>query len=476
MKTPLFKQALFVALILFSLQGFSQTGTIKGTVTGADGVLPSASVTIGTTGVITNDNGEYSISIAAGQRTITVNYVGYQPSSKTVNVKEGEVITLDFNLQVSSSLSEVVVIGSRALPRTQLSSAVPVDVIDITKLAKDAPQVSLNQILNYAAPSFSSNTQSLGDGTDHVDPASLRGLGPDQVLVLINGKRRHTSSLVNVNGTFGKGTVGTDLNSIPVSSIERIEILRDGASAQYGSDAIAGVINIVLKKTVNQLGASVTGGQYDSKTNGTHYTDGKGVQVALNYGLPLGEKGGYINFAGSYDYREPTSRSGEYQGTIYRSFPGGVDATDSFLQATNTSRRNYSLVVGQSKITSGQFFYNASIPVSDNAEFYSFGGLGYRKGLSPGFYRYPNDSRNVLDIYPLGFLPHIGSDIYDRSVSLGIRGEANGWNVDFSNTYGQNQFIFSVENSLNASLLKASPTSFNAGGPKFTQNTINADV
>lgn len=476
MKTLLFKQALFLAIILFSLQGFGQNGTIRGTVTGADGVLPGASVTIGTAGVITNDNGEYSISVAAGRQTITVNYVSYQPSSKTVNVKEGETVTLDFNLQASSSLSEVVVIGSRALPRTQLSSAVPVDVIDITKLAKDAPQVSLNQILNYAAPSFSSNTQSLGDGTDHVDPASLRGLGPDQVLVLINGKRRHTSSLVNVNGTFGKGTVGTDLNSIPVSSIERIEILRDGASAQYGSDAIAGVINIVLKKTVNQLGASVTGGQYDSKTNGTHYTDGKGVQVALNYGLPLGEKGGYINFAGSYDYREPTSRSGEYQGTIYRSFPGGVDATDSFLQATNTSRRNYSLVVGQSKITSGQFFYNASIPVSDNAEFYSFGGLGYRKGLSPGFYRYPNDSRNVLDIYPLGFLPHIGSDIYDRSVSLGIRGEANGWNVDFSNTYGQNQFIFSVENSLNASLLKASPTSFNAGGPKFTQNTINADV
>ena len=475
-KNYLRQQVLILSLILFSFFSYAQNGTIKGIVKGVEGPLAGASIMVGFQGVVTDNTGNYSISVRPGQRSVTANYVGYLSQSTTVNVVDGGTVTLDFNLQANANLSEVVVIGSRSSPRTQLSSAVPVDVIDISKLAESAPQVSLNQILNYAAPSFSSNTQSLGDGTDHIDPASLRGLGPDQVLVLINGKRRHTSSLVNVNGTFGKGTVGTDLNSIPVSAIEKIEILRDGASAQYGSDAIAGVINIVLKQTVNKLNFSINGGQYSTKSNGVKYDDGKSTQVALNYGLPIGEKGGFINFAGSYDYREPTNRSGEYQGAIYQTYPGGANKTDSFLQATNTTRRDYSLVVGQSKLRSGQFFYNASIPVSNNAEFYTFAGLGYRKGLSPGFYRYPNNPRNVLDIYPLGFLPYIGSDIYDRSISAGIRGEANNWNIDFSNTYGQNQFIFSVENSLNASLLKASPTTFNDGGPKFTQNTINADV
>ena len=476
MKRKILKQLMTVTFILFSLYGSAQNGTIKGLVKGMDGPLAGASVMVGTNGVVTDESGRYSINVNPGRRSVTVNYVGYLSQTSTIQVGQGETVTLDFNLQANANLSEVVVIGSRSSPRTQLSSAVPVDVIDIAKLAESAPQVSLNQILNYAAPSFTSNTQSLGDGTDHIDPASLRGLGPDQVLVLINGKRRHTSSLVNVNGTFGKGTVGTDLNSIPVSAIEKIEILRDGASAQYGSDAIAGVINIILKKTVNQLNFSVNGGQYSTKSNGENFSDGKSVQVALDYGLPIGEKGGFINFAGSYDYREPTNRSGEYQGAIYQTYPGGANKTDSFLQATGTTRRDYSLVVGQSQLRSGQFFYNASLPVSNNAEIYTFGGLGYRKGLSPGFYRYPNNPRNVIDIYPMGFLPYIGSDIYDRSVAMGIRGKSNDWDIDFSNTYGQNQFMFGVENSLNASLLKASPTSFNAGGPKFTQNTINLDI
>lgn len=476
MKKIVLQRMLFILPVLSFLTSSAQTGTISGTVKGVDGPLVGASVMVGTGGVLTDENGVYSIKVKPGQRVITAHYVGYQSMTTTVNVAANEVTTQNFDLKQNAALTEVVVIGSRATPRTQLTSAVPVDVIDVNQLAQSSPQVNLNQMLNYAAPSFTSNTQSLGDGTDHVDPASLRGLGPDQVLVLINGKRRHTSALVNVNGTFGKGSVGTDLNSIPVSAIERIEILRDGAAAQYGSDAIAGVINIILKKATNKLGFSVTGGQYLTKSVGVKHTDGEGIQVALNYGLPIGQNGGYINFSGAYDQREPTNRAGEYTGAIYKRYPGGVDMTDSFLTATHTTRRDYSLIVGQSKYRGGQFFYNSSIPVSNNAEFYSFGGFGYRRGLSPGFYRYPNDSRNVTTIYPLGFLPYIGSNIYDRSVAAGIRGQVNNWQIDFSNTFGQNQFIFGVENSLNASMLEASPTSFNDGGPKFTQNTINTDV
>ncbi len=468
-------------LILFSLllSGvIAQTGVVKGKVLTPDGIAAGATVHAGKKATVTNESGEYSLTLPPGNYLLSAAYVGFQNSEKNITVKDGETIVADFTLQAQTGgqLNEVVVLGSRSAPRTQIETPVPVDVINLHKLSGAVPQTSVNQLLNYAAPSFSSNSQSLGDGTDHVDPASLRGLGPDQVLVLVNGKRRYNSSLVNVNGTFGKGTVGTDMNAIPVASIDRIEILRDGAAAQYGSDAIAGVINIVLRKEVNHLSASVTGGEYVTTSNGEHITDGKGTQVALNFGLPVGDKGGFINFTGSYDYREPTNRGGIYTGAIYTRYPGGVDRTDSFLTATHTTRKDYSLRVGQSRLRSGQFQFNASIPVSDNATFYSFGGLGYRNGLAPGFYRYPNDARNVLDIYPLGYLPYIGSDIYDRSFVAGIRGKASGWNIDFSNTWGQNQFEFRVENSVNASLLKASPTSFRDGGPKFTQNTTNIDV
>jgi iron complex outermembrane receptor protein len=465
-------------LFLFALptlQLSAQDAIIRGKISGTDGPLSNATVKIGSSTISSDQSGAYRLSVNAGRYTITVSFVGYQGSSRTVTVAASQTLAEDFSLIAGEALNEVVVLGSRAAPRTQLASPVPVDVIDISKLAASSPQVNINQILNYAAPSFTANTQSLGDGTDHVDPASLRGLGPDQVLVLVNGKRRHTSALVNVNGTFGKGAVGSDLNAIPVSAIERIEILRDGAAAQYGSDAIAGVINIVLKKQVSKVTASVTGGEYATKSNGQHFSDGKGVQAALNFGLPIGTNGGYTNLSGSYDYREPTNRGGIYNGIIYKAYPGGADKTDSFLTATSTTRKDYSLHLGQSQLRSGQFMYNASIPIAENASFYSFGGVGYRNGLAPGFYRYPNDSRNVLDIYPLGFLPYIGSDIYDRSFAAGIKGEAGKWQVDVSNVYGQNEFDFRVENSLNASLLKASPTSFHAGGPKFTQNTTNAD-
>jgi len=462
-------------LTLFSLPLLAQTATLKGSVKTGNTPLADAAVQVGRTGTTTNAQGVYSLSLNPGKYSIVVSYTGYEQQTKTITLAAGETLVSDFTLIASNVLNEVVVLGSRSTPRTQLETTVPIDVLDIKKLAGTGAQVNLNQILNFAAPSFTSNTQSLGDGTDHVDPASLRGLGPDQVLVLVNGKRRYNSALINVNGTFGRGSVGTDLNAIPVSSIERIEILRDGAAAQYGSDAIAGVINVVLKKTVNRLSASVTSGEYNTRSNQLQYHDGQNTQVALNFGLALGEKGGYINFSGSFDDRKPTDRGGARTDVIYRRYPGGVDRTDSFLTATNTSRKNYSLVVGQSKYTSGQFAFNSSIPLSNGAEFYAFGGLGYRKGKSGGFYRLPNESRNVLDIYPLGFLPYIGSDAYDRSLAAGIRGKVGDWDVDFSNTYGQNQFDFSVLNSVNASLGKASPTNFNAGGPKFTQNTTNVD-
>jgi iron complex outermembrane receptor protein len=312
---------LFTLLLsLFSLSLFAQTATIKGTVKTDNTPLADAAVQLGRTGTTTNAQGVYSISLNPGKYTIVVSYTGYDQQVKNITLSAGETLISDFSLTASTVLNEVVVLGSRSTPRTQLETTVPIDVLDIKKLAGTGAQVNLNQILNFAAPSFTSNTQSLGDGTDHVDPASLRGLGPDQVLVLVNGKRRYNSALINVNGTFGRGSVGTDLNAIPVSSIERIEILRDGAAAQYGSDAIAGVINVVLKKTVNRLSASLTSGEYNTRSNKIQHHDGQNTQVALNFGLALGEKGGYINFSGSFDDRKPTDRGGARNDVIYRRY------------------------------------------------------------------------------------------------------------------------------------------------------------
>ncbi|MGZ5134482.1 MAG: TonB-dependent receptor, partial [Flavitalea sp.] len=432
----------------------------------------------------TNAEGMFTLSLSPGRYTIVASYVGFGSATRVVNVQTNASSTIDFVLTESGDVAEVVVTGTRALPRTQLQSTAPIDLIDVKKIAGDAPQVYLNQILTYAAPSYNSGTQTVADGTDHIDPASLRGLGPDQVLVLVNGKRRYNSALVNLNGTFGRGAVGTDMNSIPVSSIDRVEILRDGASAQYGSDAIAGVINIILKKSVNAVTASVTSGAHVTKFLGESVTDGENVQVALNFGIPMGQRGGYMNFSSSYDYRNYTNRAGDRTGTIYNRYngrnPAGavqvVDRTDSFLTANNLDRGDFKQRVGQSLLRSGQFMMNSSIPMDENGtEFYLFGGIGYRNGQAAGNRRLPHIANNVIEIYPLGFLPEIHSDIYDKSLALGIRGQIKDWNVDFSNTFGQNQFTFRVVNSLNASMEKSSPTKFNSGGPVFTQNTTNLD-
>jgi iron complex outermembrane receptor protein len=387
--------------------------------------------------------------------------------------------------------------------------------------------VNLNQILNFVAPSFTSNTQTISDGTDHIDPASLRGLGPDQVLVLINGKRRHNSSLVNVNGTFGRGSVGTDLNAIPSGAIKRLEVMRDGAAAQYGSDAIAGVINIVLNTSVNELTFNVTTGANFSKNANeqTGGVDGETVNVSVNYGVPLGDKGGYINFTGDFDYREDYSRMKEWEGTVFNLYNTverfadndgyniadlldddvadvnfyagaagiiptgsnltkpelqtilGADNTTSELAARGLERKDFNMRVGQSQVRGGRFFANMAIPLDDaGTELYSFLGTSSRKGNSAGFYRLPNQSRTYTPAYINGFLPEINSTITDQSLAVGIKGLVNGWHIDFSNTWGKNAFLYTIGNTFNASRQNASPTTFDAGGFNFAQNTVNLDI
>lgn len=525
----MFKNYFLVALFLLcSSFAFSQSITVKGTISDNEGgSLPGASVQVKGSGVgtVTDSNGKYSVE-ASSSGILVVSFVGFD--TKEVAVKGQSVINI--TLKQGVDLDEITIVGTRNPNRTATETMVPVDVIELDGLLASGAQLDLNQILNYVAPSFSSNTQTISDGTDHIDPASLRGLGPDQVLVLINGKRRHNSSLVNVNGTVGRGSVGTDMNAIPASSIKRIEVLRDGAAAQYGSDAMAGVINIVLKDNVNELSLSVSTGA-NSSANGNDFDggiDGETVQVDANYGLPLGKNGGFINFTGTVQTRAYTSRTKPYSGSLYNGYnsvewaanQAGADlsslsmadvqahaqnvshfdqglktlitgapdmdslqsllnfnTTDAELAARGLSRSDFQMRVGQSQLRAGKMFVNMSLPVGETAEVYAFGGLSYRNGEGAGFYRRPTQSRTNTAIYINGFLPEIHSDIRDQSIAFGIRGEtATGWTTDLSNSYGSNSFLFSVENTSNATLGNATPFSFNAGGFSFAQNTSNFDA
>jgi iron complex outermembrane recepter protein len=462
------------------------------------------------TGATTDASGDYTLRVAPGNYTLRFSYVGYTAQDVTTRVTEGATVTVNAALSESASkLNEVVVVGSRATTaRTNLETVSPVDVVT-TREMKSYGQVDVSQILNFVAPSFNSNRQSIADGTDHIDPASLRGLGPDQVLVLVNGKRRHNTALININGTVGRGAVGTDMNVIPVAAIERIEVLRDGAAAQYGSDAIAGVINVVLKKDYRGFTASLLGGQNMTSMaytvpnlDGTstprtqNITDGQQLQFDFSKGFGFG-KGGKLTVSGQVVERGRSNRSGlDNAPTIYLGASGGFPATTvvpvagraqlladdaALVQQRGYNRQN--IIYGNSSSRNYGIFINGSLPLGSKSELYAAGGVTYRTGSGYGNNRIPV-SRNQQPLradgtlyYPDGFLPAIQSIINDQSLIAGIKTKLGDWNADLSNTYGRNTFRFDVLNSGNSTLPSGNDqqTQFYAGTLKFSQNTTNLD-
>ncbi len=463
------KITLMLCLLSFSLL-FSQK-EISGKISDNTGAaLPGVNILEKGTfnGTSTDLDGNYKIKVKENA-TLEYSYLGFA----TVTKSASEGSTLNVALTAGDQqLQEVQIVGSRNSKRTLVNSAVPIDVISMKDITTQSGKIEINELLQYVAPSFNANKQSGSDGADHVDPASLRGLGPDQTLVLINGKRRHQSSLINLFGTRGRGNTGTDLNAIPASAIKRIEILRDGAAAQYGSDAIAGVINIVLNDNVNELTGAVTYGAYNPHAegdflNGTANThnnvldqngfgnsygkdsklDGGSVKVAANYGVAIGDKGGFANFTTEYLNKNKTLRP-------------GYDFRKGF---------------GEAAIQGFNLFGNLAIPVSDHTEFYAFGGSNYRDTDAYAFTR--NGGERVVEtVYPGGYTPRITSTIIDQSFAAGFRKQtASGWKIDFSNTFGKNLFHYYIKGTINASLLEKSPTEFDAGGHSLTQNITNFD-
>tara|TARA_R110000796_G_scaffold225181_2_gene341550 strand:- start:493 stop:2913 length:2421 start_codon:yes stop_codon:yes gene_type:complete len=364
--------------------------------------------------------------------------------------------------------SEVVVTGTRTANRTSLETAVPVDVFPVEELTETG-RVELNQILSTTVPSFNFNQTAINDGTDIIRPATLRGLSPDQTLVLVNGKRRHITALVNINGSVGRGSAAVDLNSIPTSAIGNVQVLRDGASAQYGSDAIAGVINVILREADHGGGVNIRYGAHVTDPEGLNRSevDGQTTNVGGWAGFGLGENG-FLTVSGEYSLRQRSNRAGIDPRQQFPDDPAYAEAERSF------DRLNH--VYGNGRMENINFFLNSGYTLNNGVELYAFGGVQEREAESPGFYRRASDSRNVPEIYPGGFLPVIGGDVSDYSLGGGVRGEAGGWDYDVSAVYGSNELDYSVTNSLNASLGPDSQTSFDAGSLAFDQVTLNADI
>lgn len=490
--------ALFMIPVLFSAAQKKITGKVLDGISSVP--LQGATVTAkgSSNATQTDANGMFSITVTDAVKKLVISYVGFEIREVDISGTKND---LEIRLDKSGDLVEITILGTRNLSRTRVETPAAIDIIPIAQVTNQVGQIDLNQLLTYIAPSFQSSRQTVADGTDHIDPAQLRSLGSDQVLVLVNGKRRHQSALVNVNGTVNRGQVGTDLGSIPATAVERIEVLRDGAAAQYGSDAIAGVINIVLKKNTNGLTGIISYGQNMTSypknyalnkmlgkdpNEKTSVNDGGSFQVGLNYGFSLNKKG-YLNINGEYLRRDMSNRTGTYTGQVYPSVSGQVK-DDSIMAAKGTNRNTFDMRIGNSKITGGSLMLNSQYNLNSLWKIQLFGGYSKKNGEAAGFYRYPNSifsgaSSTYRDMalakYPNGFLPLIQTDIQDISFSAGVLGKLGLWDASLSNTFGVNDFGYTVNNSINYTQFAVTPnpqTKFDAGSIRFLQNTVNADI
>ncbi len=493
------KLIFFLLFNLFSGLLFAQrTVTVKVVDVSTGNSISNASVKVRSSGkgAITDASGACKLQ-AGDKDVIEISSVGYASQELPVNGRT------DISVFLQSSavmLGDIVMIGTRGAPRAKTETAVPVDVIRINQAGLSSAKMDLTSQLNMAAPSFNYNKQSGADGADHIDQGTLRGLGPDQTLVLINGKRRHTTAFVTLFGTRGRGNSGTDLNAFPENAVDRIEILRDGASAQYGSDAIAGVMNIILKKDVNHWNIS-TGwaGNYDNKFNADKFNggnqyysgskiDGQTFTFAANNGVKIGNNGGFVNL--SFNYLT--------QGKTFRE----VDTTNGLTDKNALPGIGFRRAFGDGSVDTYGGMYNLEAPTnaSKNLTIYSFGGINYKSSDAFAYSRnwnsgghperFPVDMNgnlkfdanimHVTDDGTIYYNPHIQTHITDVSFAFGVKGKCHNWNWDLSNTVGRNDFHFYGDRTFNASqLLTANTmrqTHFNDGGFNFLQNTINLDL
>ncbi|WP_201983666.1 TonB-dependent receptor [Hymenobacter rubidus] len=421
--------------------------------------------------ITTDENGAFSLPqlLLGGPYALQVTQPGFRPRVTTnLFLSANKTITIDFVL-----VPDVVAVGTRRADRSAADALSPVDVVDMSELALTAPGTDIGQILNYVVPSFNSTRQNVSDIADHQDPSSLRGMGVDQMLVLVNGKRFHNMAGLYLLGTRGVGSSGTDVNILSANALDRVEVLRDGAAAQYGSDAIAGVMNFTLK-------SDNSGGNVFVGSGLTRAGDGLNTTLSLNKGLKLGEKG-FLNLTGEVDYRGSTSRY--VPGKPHRDFEShpifsrASQAEEDARTAANGG--NFDQINGNARSTNYRFVYNAGVQLAKATRLYSFGGYTYRDGQSRQQWTTALATPN--DVVPgklsaLGYQPVQSNKINDATAVVGITQALGAWSLDVSNAVGFNKMKLGLSESVNPSLGAATPTSFDLGSVSFLQNVTNGTV
>lgn len=467
---------IFFCFVLWNSTTHAQLSNVKGKVKSGGKALASATISIADKQTITDAAGDFSVQIIAGKYKLAITHIGYQNIEQQINLHEGETLSLQFEMMLEDQLNDAVVLGSRSsVHRSIMNTPVPVDVV-LGSTLPTGETVITRQLANLV-PAFNAAIQTLSIASV-TNPARLRGLAPDQTLVLLNGRRRHTTAL-----TFPDGSVCTELNAIPSAAIEKIEVLRDGAAAQYGSDAIAGVISFHLKKSTDKTYINLHLGQF-------YKGDGQSVLFEINRGFQLTKKG-FVNLTAVFAYSSPTQRNGVYDSTVYYHIPAtGVSDRyrDSIRELDNkmVAERGFDRLnfrrIGNSEILNGSFVMNGGYRLNKKANLYWTGTMNYRNGddRTNPVYRYPKDTTTVNTIlFPDGFQPHVKSSSINYSIIAGIAGRTNnGWHWDLGSVYGINHTSITVFNSNNASQFemgKNAPTTFDYGNLSFGQltNSLN---
>ena len=482
MKQKYFLKLCTIAFIFLLPLGL-MAQTVKGKVTDSSGEgLPYMNIVEkGNTsnGIVSADNGEFSITFKSLPASIVISSMGFE--TKTVKVKNNSYLTIVIN--EDNALDEIILVGSRTAPRSDADTALPVDVVGVKELLSTG-QTTFDKALQFKIPSFNTVQTPVNDATSLLDPYEIRNMGPSRTLVLINGKRKNVSALLYTQDSPGRGETGTDISAIPIDAIKSIQVLRDGASAQYGSDAIAGVINIILKDDVNRGSATLRSGI-------TSEGDGEMFGISINNGSSIGDGKGFVNYTVDFSKVGLANRPGTVSAKGEAFGGTGFGAPLADVQEFLSRKPDAGNINGSPETVATKFLINGAYDLSEESTLYFNAAYVFKKVNSYANYRTPywkvatGDLAYLQDLFPSnerggfdGYVPTFEGVLNDFNATLGIKRTVNEWNVDSSITFGGNEQTYKVNNSHNASenYRALSPTSFDPGGTAFNHIVGNLDV
>ncbi|SDB39273.1 iron complex outermembrane recepter protein [Flavobacteriaceae bacterium MAR_2010_188] len=486
----------FIISLTFCYLGYAQQ-VVSGVVSDdAGSPLPGVNVLEkGTTnGTSTDFDGRYTITVGDGA-TLVFSYVGYASTEQAVNGRSEIMVSLSDG----ESLDEIILTGSRTAPRSSTDTPLPIDMISAESITSTG-QVTFDKALQYRIPSFNTVQTPVNDATSLLDPYEIRNMGPSRTLILVNGKRKNLSALLYTQTSPGRGETGADISAIPTDAIKRVEILRDGASAQYGSDAIAGVMNIILKDNVD-------GGSATLRSGITSEGDGEMVGFSVNNGSSIGDDKGFVNYTIDLSKVNQANRPGTVNAEgEANDFGADIGTVREFLSRQPDAGN----INASPETAAAKFLVNSGVDLSDNSELYFNAAYVYKKVNSFANYRTPywrtvSDIPYLADFFPGnhptnaggydGYVPTFEGDLSDYNGTVGFRSNINEWNVDLSFTTGGNTQTYKVNNSHNRNFVYAasynpetdefepvslyrenSPISFDPGGTRFSHNVGNIDI